>query len=95
MNIVKVTRSFEACAEAGWFGYDIHLECPVDETSVKALYSLGKMTFMKQLKNPFFVVRADKFLVRGVLGNSFVRAGIAQNDPETLDFVLETLRAAP
>lgn len=65
----------DSCAESGWYGYDIHISKPVNETLIASLGILGRMNCICTLKRPFFIVRGEGFLVRGIAGDDFIRAG--------------------
>ncbi len=83
MKIVKIERSYETCTESGWYGYDIRLSGAVEEPLVGALAALGKLSYFRQLKRPFFTVRSENFLIRGITGDHCIRAGFAdKNAPD-------------
>ena len=94
MNIERVERSYDQCAESGWFGYYIHLARPVGPALVEALAPLGQLTYMKSMKRPFFSVRGADFLVRGITGDGFVKAGLAQKDAPALEQVKRVIEEA-
>lgn len=94
MKITKVEKSFDLCAESGWFGYYIHLAKPVSDPLIQSLAPLGQLTYMKTLKRPFFLVRTQTFLVRGILGDAFLKVGISQNDETLLQRVQAVIEEA-
>ncbi len=77
MRVIASERSLEPCAESGWFGYDLALSEPIDESLLEALGSLGRMNCIRTLKRPFFIVRAEEFVLRGIVGDRFLRAGFS------------------
>ncbi len=93
MRVLSAERSFEPCAESGWYGYDIHLGEPVGEALISALGALGRLSCVRSLKRPFFVVRGDGFLIRGIVGDRFLRAGFAERDAPQMERLLAAVAA--
>lgn len=94
MRLTATTRSLEPCAEAGWYAYNLHFEDGlIDEPFVRALRPLGgSMLFMRHLAKPFFKLENHTYIVRGVVGDNFIRVGVhADHEEEELhriqDFV--------
>ncbi len=94
MTVVDTQRAMEPCAEAGYFGHYIHFDRDVDEAYVTALRPLGDLTFLRELKKPFFLLRGDGYILRGQVGDRFCKAGVAGNDPDTLARLIEALQTA-
>lgn len=88
MKRAEVLKSFELCSEAGWFGYDIYYDQPIDKSFIQGLSSLGSLLYMEQLKTPFFRVEGKGFLIKGVEGRLNLRIGISRNDPDFLEEIL-------
>lgn len=77
MKIVKITESRERCVEAGWFAYDILLDAPMDKKFIISLRGIGgSFVFLEMLKNPFFKLEADHYILKGVIGNDFFRMAV-------------------
>ena len=91
MKIIKVEKSFEFCAEAGWYGYNVYFDEKTGEAFIRALASLGELLYMDRLKAPFFRVQGPGFLIKGVQGNDHLRIGVEGNDTQLLQEVLEKL----
>ena len=91
MRVLSVERSFEPCAESGWYGYDLRLDAPVDDKLIEALGALGQLSCVRSLKRPFFLVRNESFLLRGITGDLFLRAGFAVKDAPELTAILSTI----
>ncbi len=91
MRVRSVERSFEPCAESGWYGYDIRLDAPVDDALIESLGALGRLSCIRTLKRPFFTVRAEGFLIRGIAGDLFLRAGFAAKGTPEMDLILEAI----
>ncbi|NLI55004.1 MAG: hypothetical protein GX417_11905 [Clostridiales bacterium] len=93
MHVTTVERSFEPCSESGWYGYDVHLSEPIDGALIDALAALGRLSRIRTLKRPFFTVRGDGFLLRGITGDRFLRAGFAKKDAPELSDILSAIDA--
>lgn len=77
MKITKITESRERCAEAGWFAYDFLLKEPMDKEFIRSLRGIGgSFVFLEMLKNPFFKLEADHYILKGVIGNDFFRMAV-------------------
>ena len=94
MQVLSAERSFEPCAESGWYGYDIRLSEPIDDGLIDALGTLGQMSCIRTLKRPFFIVRGDGFLLRGITGDCFLRAGFAEKNAPQMDLILSVISSA-
>lgn len=87
MQALSTERSFEPCAESGWYGYNIRLSEPIDDDLIDALGTLGQLQCIRTLKCPFFIVRGDGFLLRGITGDCFLRAGFAEKSAPQMDLI--------
>ncbi len=85
MRVLSKERSFEPCAESGWYGYDICLGAPIDQTLIQALGTLGRMSCILTLKRPFFILCGEGFLLRGITGDCFLRAGFAEKSAPQME----------
>lgn len=94
MRVLSAERSFEPCTESGWYGYDIRLSEPIDTRLIEALGALGSMSSILALKRPFFIVRGDGFLLRGITGDCFLRAGFAGKSAPQMDLILSVISSA-
>lgn len=88
MKRVKVEKSFELCAEAGWYGYDIYFDVPISKEFIMSLEAMGNLLYMEQLKTPFFRLQGEGFLIKGVEGRTNLRIGLSKNDPGFLEHIL-------
>ena len=91
MQALSAERSFAPCAESGWYGYDIRLSEPIDDALIETLGTLGQMQCIRTLKRPFFIVRGDGFLLRGITGDCFLRAGFAEKSAPQMDLILSVI----
>ncbi len=87
MRIKKIERSYETCTESGWYGYYIVIDEPVDDDLIMKLSVLGKLSYWRNLKRPFFTVRSEQFLIRGVVGDDFIKAGFADKAVPELEMI--------
>lgn len=91
MKILEIIESRERCVEAGWFAYDILLDEPMEKEFIKNLRGIGgSFVFLEMLKNPFFKLEADHYILKGVVGNDFFRAAI---HTDHVDEELERIKA--
>lgn len=95
MKVLRTERAMEPCIEGGFFGHYVTLDGAVSAGWVEALAALGSLTFMKNLKKPFYLVRGPRFVIRGQVGDSFCKLGIEGNDGALLEKVCRDLEALP
>lgn len=86
--ILKIEKSQDLCAEAGWYGYDIQLARAVSEDLIFSLRTLGNLIYLPKLKQPFFKVENTGYLIRGVQGTNKIRIGVAYNNQEVLKKII-------
>jgi hypothetical protein len=82
MVVIDIRRSYEKCAEAGWYGYDFILKEPVTPEFIEYLGQLGDFIFLSALAKPFFKVETHDLIIKGICNNSEIRAAI-NNQEET------------
>ena len=95
MKIIKVEKSFELCAEAGWYGYNVYFDEKAGEEFIRALAPIGELLYMDQLRAPFFRVQGPGYLIKGVQGNNHLRIGVENNDTQLLQELLKKLSRHP
>ena len=88
MKIINVEKSFELCAEAGWYGYEAYCDVEITPDFIYKIGRLGQLTFLNTLKNPFFRVETHEYSIKGVQGNKQFRIGICRNDKELLNTII-------
>lgn len=91
MKKTQVERSYDLCAEGGWYGYYIHFDAPVEDAFIAALATKGSLLWMKNMSPAFFTLRTQRFLLRGLAGDCFVKVGVEGNDPALLQEILAWL----
>ena len=75
-KIIKIVTSHEPCVEAGWKAWDLYLSSPTDKEWVLSLRNLGSLTFLPQLRKPFFKVESHHYIIKGILGEDYIRVAI-------------------
>ena len=89
MKIRKIEESREKCAEAGWYAYDYFLEEPMEDSFIYALRPLGSFVYLSMLKEPFFKIEGDCFMIKGVRGKDYFRAAVHDSNRAFLETVTE------
>ncbi|MDO4307797.1 MAG: hypothetical protein Q4C77_13250 [Eubacteriales bacterium] len=92
MKITGYEESRERCAESGWFAYDILLEEPLTREDIVLFRPLGGFLFLSMLKQPFFKVEQDSFVIKGVQGNAHFRLAMHQDECEKIEEWIERFR---
>lgn len=73
MKIIGKQPSREKCAESGWFAWDYLLDEPVEREFILKLRPLGGFTYLDMLKQPFFKIDSDYYMIKGIQGNDYFR----------------------
>ena len=68
MKILGKQPSREKCAESGWFATDYLLDQPIDREFILSLKPLGSFVYLDMLKEPFFKIESDYYMIKGVQG---------------------------
>lgn len=71
MKIIGKQPSREKCAESGWFAWDYLLDEPVEREFILKLRPLGGFTYLDMLKQPFFKIDSDYYMIKGIQGNDY------------------------
>ena len=74
-TITHIEPSHEPCVEAGWKAWDIYFDAPTDEEFILSLRQYGSLTFLPQLRKPFFKVESHHTIIKGIMGEDYVRVG--------------------
>ena len=85
MKIERTSRMIEPCTEGGYIGHYFHLDAAIGTEFVESLGAHGSLTFMRNLKKPFFLLRGDGIIIRGLVGDDFCKVGINGNNPALMD----------
>ena len=76
MRITDKRESAERCTEAGWFAYDYFFDQRLEDAFIVSLRQFGGFLYLKALKEPFFKVENDHWLIKGIKGNFFFRVAV-------------------
>ena len=69
-TITHIEPSHEPCVEAGWKAWDIYFDAPTDEEFILSLRQYGSLTFLPQLRKPFFKVESHHTIIKGIMGGN-------------------------
>lgn len=71
MKITGKRPSREKCAESGWFATDYLMDAPIDREFILKLKSLGGFVYLDMLKQPFFKIENNYYMIKGIEGNDY------------------------
>lgn len=80
-RVLCIERSLEQCAESGWYAYVFNLTEPLDAE------------LAERLACPFLTVRAERLIIRGIFGDSFIRVGVPERDAPEVKMFEEYINA--
>lgn len=86
--MIKITgyeESRERCSESGWFAYDYLLEEPMSKEDVVKLRPLGSFLFMPMLKQPFFKIENNYYIIKGIQGEDHFRIAVHKDYLEKVE----------
>lgn len=84
IKLIEICESLEKCTEAGWFAYDFHMDGPVDKQTVLLMEPYGSLLLLDMLKEPFFKIESDNWIIKGILGRDYFRAAVHKDSPELI-----------
>lgn len=84
MKIIGKQPSREKCAESGWFAVDYLLDEAIDRTFILKLRPLGSFVYLDMLKQPFFKIENDYYVIKGVQGKDYFRMAVHGKHEEEL-----------
>ncbi len=73
------------CAESGWFATDYLLDQPIDREFILSLKPLGSFVYLDMLKEPFFKIESDYYMIKGVQGKDYFRIAVHGKHEEELE----------
>lgn len=85
MKILGKQPSREKCAESGWFATDYLLDQPIDREFILSLKPLGSFVYLDMLKEPFFKIESDYYMIKGVQGKDYFRIAVHGKHEEELE----------
>lgn len=80
-RVLCIERSLEQCAESGWYAYVFNLTEPLDAE------------LAERLAHPFLTVRAERLIICGIFGDSFIRVGVPERDAPEVKMLEEYINA--
>ncbi len=93
MEVLRVEESREPCAESGWYAYDLALSRPVMRKDILSLKEHGDLTYLAQLKMPFYKLNQPYFYLQGMEGEAQLRLAVYREVEErTLQEVTEWIQ---
>lgn len=75
LKIVGIEDSLTECTQYDWYGVDIEFDTELTDRTVEMWRTLGDMSYLKELKKPFFKICTDNFVIRGFVGDRIIRIG--------------------
>ncbi len=91
-RVLCIERSLEQCAESGWYAYVFNLTEPLDAELAERLEPLDA-ELAERLARPFLTVRAERLIIRGIFGDSFIRVGVPERDAPEVKMLEEYINA--
>lgn len=95
MKILGKQPSREKCAESGWFATDYLLDEPIDKAFILSLRPLGSFVYLDMLKEPFFKIENDYYMIKGVQGKDYFRIAVHGKHEDELQKLEEFLDSGP
>lgn len=93
MKPTDIRESIELCTESGWSAYDVFLDSPVDKAVIVRLGTLGTMTYLGMLRQPFYRVEEAYYMIKGLEGDHKLRVAMLNGKEEILERVCRILEA--
>lgn len=91
MKVTSVRESIELCTESGWSAYDLALDGKVDKGKIEELGTLGTLTYLGMLQQPFYRIEQPLYMIKGLEGADQLRVAMLAGEEEILDRVKEIL----
>ena len=91
MKIIGRYESPEPCEEAGWVAYDYTLDSPMRRDDILRLRTLGALAYLEKLRQPFYKVENNHYLIKGLEGKETLRIGIHHEHMDELAVVEDTI----
>ncbi len=91
MKVIAVKESIELCTEAGWSAYDMFLDGKMDRETILKLGALGDLTYLEMLKQPFYRIEQNYYMIKGLEGADSLRTAMLTGHEEILERVKEII----
>ena len=85
MKIIGKQPSREKCAESGWFAVDYLLDGSINREFILKLKPLGSFVYLDMLRQPFFKIENDYYMIKGISGNDYLRSAVHGKHEEELE----------
>lgn len=90
MKLTQKKRSLEPCTEAGWNAYDYCLDQPMDDAFILRFRPLGSFLYLSALREPFFKVESDYYIIKGVKNRNAFRIAVHREHEALLEEIERT-----
>ena len=91
MKVIAVKESVEPCTESGWSAYDMFLDEKMDKERILKLGTLGGLTYLEMLKQPFYRIEQPYYMINGLEGSNTLRVAMLGGHEAILERVRELL----
>ena len=85
MKIIGKQPSREKCAESGWLAVDYLLDSNIERNFILKLQPLGNFVYLDMLKQPFFKIENDYYMIKGIEGADSLRIAVHGQHEEELE----------
>ena len=92
MRVTDRRESIELCTESGWQAYDLILDGQMDRDTI---LRLGKLTYLEMLKQPFYRIEQNYYMIKGLEGADRLRVAMLTGHEEILERVEEAIAQRP
>ena len=93
IRYLRTEESRERCAESGWYAFDLILSEGMDDDFIRSRRQVGgSFLYLPQLKQPFFKIESDYYMLKGVRGNDFFRMAVHGEHTDEVRRVEQMLR---
>lgn len=87
MKVTDRRESIELCTESGWQAYDLILDGQMDRDTIFRLGKLGDLTYLEMLKQPFYRIELNYYMIKGLEGADRLRVAMLTGHEEILERV--------
>ena len=91
MNILGILPSRLNCADSVLVAWVYLLDEPVEREFILKLRPLGGFTYLDMLKQPFFKIDSDYYMIKGIQGNDYFRIAVHGKHEDQLEELERTI----
>ncbi len=91
MKVLDRRESVELCTESGWSAYDMILDGKMDRETILELGKLGDLTYLEMLKQPFYRIEQNFYMIKGLQGADRLRVAMLMGHEEILERVEQVI----